>query len=289
MSSSSSFSSSSSSSAAPWSGSFKLGLFNKKVLVTGSTSGIGYGIALSFAREGCEVYVNGRSEINVFTAIEKMKSDPTSHPHSKYYPAIGDLSTEEGSEKVIKAVSSELDILVCNVGIFEVKDYGNISDADWLNYFQVNVMSTVRVTRHYFPLMLKRNQHNRIIIISSEAGLKPHPYMNHYSMTKSAQINIACGLAQLTKGTTVTVNTVLPGPTDTEGLKEYMKGVAEKQQVSYDEAVINYFATVESNSLIQRPIQVQEVANAVLFLSSPAAAAVNGAAQRVEGGILRNI
>jgi len=143
--------------------------------------------------------------------------------------------------------------------------------------------------RHYLPRMISRNHHGRVLMISSMAGLKPHQLMLHYSMTKTAQISLAAGLAQLTKGTTVTVNSILPGPTATEGFDSFMAGVAKEQNVSIEDATKDFFRTIEPASLLQRPITPAEVASVTLFLSSYHAAAINGAAQRVEGGILRNI
>jgi NAD(P)-dependent dehydrogenase (short-subunit alcohol dehydrogenase family) len=168
------------------------------------------------------------------------------------------------------------------------KDFIAITDEDWMKYFNANVMTTVRVCRHFLPQMISRD-FGRVVIIASECGMKPIPDMIHYSVTKSAQIGLARGLAEMTKGTGVTVNSVLPGPTATEGLVSYFRGLAEKEGVDETTVVHNYFKTKEPTSLIQRLIKVEEVAHVILFLASESAGAVNGNTQRVEGGIIRSI
>eukprot|EP01028_Stygiella_incarcerata_P003159 TRINITY_DN1601_c0_g1_i1.p1 TRINITY_DN1601_c0_g1~~TRINITY_DN1601_c0_g1_i1.p1 ORF type:complete len:273 (+),score=81.98 TRINITY_DN1601_c0_g1_i1:151-969(+) len=267
----------------------------RKVLVTGSTSGIGFGVALSFYQKGASVYINGRSEDRVENSIKRMKeagdekSGTGGKRIGKLFPCVGDVATKEGMDVCANALRDvSIDTLVCNVGIFEAKDFVSITDEDWLKYFNSNVMTTVRVCRHFLPPMMRRN-FGRVIIIASECGMKPIPDMIHYSVTKSAQIGLARGLAETTKGTGVTVNSVLPGPTATEGLVSYFRGLAEKEGQDEETVIRNYFKTKEPTSLIQRLIKVDEVAHVVLFLASEEAGAVNGNTQRVEGGIIRSI
>eukprot|EP00128_Syssomonas_multiformis_P015078 Colp12_sorted_trinity150504_noHs@10825 len=262
------------------------GLAGKRVLVTGATAGIGFGVAELFAKYGAEVLINGRGIANVEKAINRINA--VKHESAKLVPAVGDVSTAEGCAELIKLVDSlgELDVLVCNVGIYEVKPFGEISDDDWQRLFDVNVMSCVRLTRHFLPKMLARNT-GRVILISSECGARPIPHMVHYSMTKSAQISLARGLAENTKGTNVTVNSVLPGPTATEGLRDYFAGLAAQKGITPEQAEKEYFKVDEPTSLIQRLATVEEVASVVVFLASRQASAINGAAQKVEGGIIR--
>jgi len=196
-------------------------------------------------------------------------------------------------KKVIDGISKEgheLDILVLNAGKYGVVLFEEVDDAMWLDYFQTNVMSSVRLARHFLPLMLKRpKEHSRIIVISSEASMKPLETMIHYSVTKGAQITFARGMAELTKGTAVTVNSVLPGPTATEGLIEYFDGIAKAKGISREEVAAQYFKEQEPDSLLQRPISPEEVAATVTFLASPLAAAINGTAQRCDGGAWKSV
>jgi len=270
----------------------QLGLEDKLVLVKGSTNGIGESIAKAFATAGAKVIINGRSKENVDKVVEAMKKDDR-----KVFGVCGDVSTAEGTASVTEQISKigELDVLVCNVGIFETKAFEDIADEDWLQYFNVNVMSTVRLSRFYLPKMLKRSKvdekwFGRIIFIASEAGIKPIPNMVHYSMTKSAIIGLARGLAETTKGTSVTVNSILAGPTWTEGVEKYFEGLAKVEKVPLKTMVNDYFTKYDgSASLIQRFLKPEEVANTVLFVGSAAASAVNGAAQRAEGGLIRSL
>eukprot|EP00824_Muranothrix_gubernata_P002972 TRINITY_DN1363_c0_g1_i1.p1 TRINITY_DN1363_c0_g1~~TRINITY_DN1363_c0_g1_i1.p1 ORF type:complete len:185 (-),score=37.42 TRINITY_DN1363_c0_g1_i1:84-638(-) len=180
-----------------------------------------------------------------------------------------------------------LDVCVCNVGMFQVKPFPEVTDEEWMQYFNTNVMSCVRLARHFLPRMLERNQ-GRMLIVASEAAWKPLHTMLHYSVTKGAQLTLSRGMAEMTKGTHVTVNTVIPGPTWTEGVENYICGIARQTGQSVDEVVANYFKVEEPNSLLQRFIQPKEVANVTVFLGSALASAVNGSAYRVEGGITRH-
>lgn len=256
-----------------------LGLKGKKALVTASTGGIGLAIAKALAQEGAIVYVNGRSQKSVDEAIKKLNS-----PSVKGAPF--DLSTKEGVDQIIQTLP-EVDILINNLGIYEPKDFVEISDEDWLRLFDVNVMSGVRLSRHYLPGMLKRNQ-GRIIFISSESGVNIPVEMIHYGMTKTAQLAIARGLAELTKGTNVTVNSVLPGPTYSEGVEKFVQDLADTQNSTVKQVSDDFFKSTRPSSLIQRFATVDEVASLVAFTCSPQAAAINGAPLRVDGGVIRS-
>jgi NAD(P)-dependent dehydrogenase (short-subunit alcohol dehydrogenase family) len=261
-----------------------LGLKDKRVLVTGSTMGIGKAIAVSFLKEGAQVILNGRDAATVKETVNEL---------SAYGNAAGiaaDLTNEEELQRLVRQLDEmgELDVLVNNAGIFEAKPFEQVTDEEWLHYFNVNVMSAVRLSRIYLPKMLERNK-GRVILMGSEAGLKPLPLMLHYSVTKTALIGLARGLAELTKGTSVTVNSVLPGPTWTEGVEQFMIGAAESEGLDLQSFTADYFRSNEPTSLIQRFATVEEVADTVVYLASDRASAINGASQRVEGGIIRSI
>jgi len=254
-------------------------LANKLTLVTGSTKGIGKAIAEAFIDKGARVVIHGRNRAE----LEDVKVSI-----GAFACVDGDLGATEGCDSVIEQLKTlgQVEILVNNAGIFGVEDFFDIDDAEWLRYFQVNVMSVVRLSRALMPSMLENNS-GRIINVSSEAAIKPLPQMIHYSMTKTSLVSLSRGLAELTKGTGVTVNSVLPGPTWTEGVEKYFEGLASEEGKPAQELIDNYFAEHEPTSLIQRFADVKEVAHAVLFLALNGA--VNGSAQRVEGGIVRSI
>lgn len=271
------------------------GLHGKLAVVTGSSAGIGRAIAKALASHGMQVVVNGRSDNSCATAIETIAAGDAALA-ARLHPVVGDVSTATGATDFIAAVgaieaklSLPVEVLVNNVGIFEVKDFFEIDDAKWQEYWDVNTMSGVRLTRHWLKPMLARNS-GRVIFVSSEAGLRPLEHMVPYSVSKTTQISLARGLAELTKGTKVTVNSVLPGPTMTEGVQKYMQGFAkEKGIASMEEAVKLYFAEFERTSLLQRFLEPSEVANVVAFIASAQASSINGAAQHAEGGIIRHI
>ena len=254
-------------------------LANRLTLVTGSTKGIGKAIAEAFIDKSARVIVHGRNRAEVEKARDSIDAFACVH---------GDLGTAEGSNGVIEQLAAlgQVEILVNNAGIFGVEEFFNIDDEEWLRYFQVNVMSAVRLCRAIMPSMLENN-YGRIINVSSEAAIKPLPQMIHYSMTKTSIVSLSRGMAELAKGSRVTVNSVLPGPTWTEGVEKYFDGLAAEEGKPAQELIDNYFAEHEPTSLIQRFIDVKEVAHAVLFLALNGA--VNGSAQRVEGGIVRSI
>lgn len=255
-----------------------LQLKSKTALVTGSTAGIGFAIAQSLAEEGARVIVNGRTEARVQQACAAIPGS---------LPLAADLSTAEGAGEVIRRFP-DLDILVNNLGIFEPKPFEEISDADWLRFFEVNVLSGVRLSRHYLPRM-KAAGWGRIVFVSSESGVQIPSEMIHYGMTKTAQIAVARGMAETMAGTGVTVNSVLPGPTASEGVGLFVEQMAQARGVSKAAVEQEFFRTVRPTSLLQRFAEPREVAHLVAFVCSPLAAAINGAALRVEGGIIRSI
>lgn len=259
-------------------------LNNKKVLVSGSTNGIGYAIAKGFAKEGATVYLNGRTQTNVTDAVARII---TEIPNAKVVGITADLTTQDGFEKLSKEVT-EVDILVNNLGIYEPVDFFESTDEDWNNMFDINVLSGIRLTRFYMPEMLKKNW-GRVLFISSESALQIPTEMIHYGMSKTAQLSVANGLAQLTKGTGVTVNSILPGPTFSAGVERFIGDLAEQKNTSPKEVEQQFFEETRPLSLLQRFITTDEVANAVLYVSSELAAATNGAAIRVDGGILKGL
>ena len=260
-----------------------LQLKNKTALVTGSTAGIGLEIARALAVEGARVIVTGRDQAKLDQAVESIRASGG----KLVTGMLADVTTPEGAAALVQAVP-QVDILVNNLGIYESKPFADISDADWMFYFDVNVLSGVRLARAYFPGMLERNW-GRVIFISSETGLVVAPDMIHYAMTKTAQISIARGLAQLTKGTNVTVNSVLPGPTRSEGIVGFLRSVASNPDAPDEEIEAEFFAKDRPASLIQRMIEPEEIASLVAYVASPLSAATNGAALRVEGGLIPTI
>ncbi|MBO1351640.1 MAG: SDR family oxidoreductase [Hormoscilla sp. GUM202] len=260
-----------------------LGLAGKKVLVTGSTAGIGNATARAFLREGAKVFVNGRSSETVEATVKELSQQ------GEVVGIVADVGTAVGTDKIYEEIIKQdsLDVLINNVGIFGAKEFVQITDEEWLHYFNVNVMSAVRLSRSFLPPMVERNS-GRIMLIASETGVKPYPDMIHYSMTKTALIGLARGMAELTKGTNVTVNSILPGPTWTEGVEKYFGGISQSTGQSISELTESFFKTGQPSSLIQRFARVEEVADTIVFLSSAKASAINGAAQRVEGGIIRS-
>jgi len=273
-----------------------LQLKDKLAIVTGSTGdGIGKAIALEFARFGAYVVVNGRSESSVESTVHEIL-ETTSADRDHVIGVVGDLSSAEGVNafiekltKVEKQVNAPVECLINNVGIFAVQDFTAITDEKWLDYYNINVMSGVRLSRHFLPAMLERNS-GRILFISSECGLRPLPHMVAYSVSKTSQISLARGLAEMTKGTKVTINSILPGPTMTGGVRAYMKDFAKENGIDDpEEAIKQYFAQHETTSLIQRFLDPREVANVSVFLCSPLASGINGVAQHIDGGIVRHI
>jgi NAD(P)-dependent dehydrogenase (short-subunit alcohol dehydrogenase family) len=262
----------------------KIDLSGKTALVTGSTAGIGRAIAEGLARAGAEVVVNGRKPATVEKVVAEVSA---AVPGAKVRGAAADVSTAAGCEALAKAVPS-VDILVNNAGIFEPKPFTDIPDADWTRFFETNVMSGVRLSRAYLPGMLERNW-GRIIFISSESGLQIPKEMIHYGLTKTAQLALSRGLAELTSGTGVTVNSVLPGPTRSDGVEEFLVAMAKDAGQTPDEMARGFVKTLRPTSLLERFASVEEVANMVVYVASKQASATNGAALRVDGGVVRSI
>jgi NAD(P)-dependent dehydrogenase (short-subunit alcohol dehydrogenase family) len=261
-----------------------LGLKGKRALVTGSTAGIGFAAARTLAREGAEVVVNGRTEERVRAAVEAIESEV---PGAQVRGVAADLGSAEGCAQVTRRVA-ELDILVNNVGIFEPKPFEEIPDEDWFRFFATNVMSGVRLSRHYLGGMRARNW-GRIVFISSESGLQIPVEMLHYGVTKTAQIALARGLAESLASTGVTVNSVLPGPTSSEGVGQFITRLARTRGTDAAQAEREFFATARPTSIIQRFATIDEVAAMIVFVSSERASATTGAALRVDGGVVRAI
>lgn len=262
----------------------KIDLTGKTALVTGSTAGIGHAIAKGLAATGAEVVINGRTQAKVDAAIAAIAK---AVPGAKLKGVAADVSTAAGCNALVAGLPG-VDILINNAGIFEPKGFFEIPDEDWTRFYEVNVMSGVRLSRAYMQGMLKRNW-GRIVFISSESALNVPGEMIHYGMTKTAQLAVSRGLAELTRGTAVTVNSVLPGPTMSEGVETFVKDLAKQNGQSVDEAASNFVKTHRGTSLIQRFASVDEIANMVVYVSSKEAAVTNGAALRAEGGIIQTI
>jgi len=260
-------------------------LQGKRALVSGSTAGIGLAIARALAAEGATVIVNGRTEQRTAGALQAIRDSGLADADLRGVAA--DLGTAEGCAKLVQS-EPQIDVLVNNLGIFEAKPFAEISDAEWLHFFEVNVLSGVRLSRAYLPGMLQRNW-GRILFISSESGLQIPSEMVHYGTTKTAQLAVARGLAELTKGTAVTVNSILPGPTKSEGVADFVKGLSAQQGKSPEEVERDFFKHARPTSLLQRFESPDEIAALTAFIASPRASAVNGAALRVDGGVVRAI
>ena len=273
--------------------SVKFDFSGKLVLVTGSTLGIGRAIAEEFIKSGANVIINSRSSKSVNNAVNQLRRKYIkSGSQQKIYGIPCDLTKSKECNALISKVNNigHLNILINNAGMFFTKPFENVSDNEWQHIFNTNVMSTVRLSRGFLPNMLKC-KNGVIINISSEAGVRSLPVMIHYSMTKAAQINVGRGLAELTKGIpNVRVNTILPGPTMTDGVKEYLKGFAkDKGYKSVNEASTKYFQEFEPTSLKQNFLDPNEIAKVCLFLCSNDASGINGSAIKVEGGIIRSM
>jgi NAD(P)-dependent dehydrogenase (short-subunit alcohol dehydrogenase family) len=260
-----------------------LQLKNKKALVTGSTAGIGYATALQLAKEGAAVIINGRTTERVESAIARIKAESGNDNISGI---TADFARVESINDLIQKLP-QVDILINNVAIFEPKLFAEITDEDWLRFYEVNVLSGIRLARAYFGKMID-NGWGRIIFISSESAVQIPEEMIHYGMTKTAQLAISRGLAELTKGTAVTVNSVLPGPTLSEGVGGFIDNLAKDQNKTTAQVEADFFKTIRPTSIIQRFLNTDEVANMVTYLVSPLASATNGAAIRAEGGLLKS-
>ena len=261
-----------------------LQLKNKTALITGSTAGIGLATAKLLAAEGSTVYINGRTQARIDDAISQIKADVGD---ADIKGIVADFANVDDINNLIKQLP-EVDILINNVAVFAPTPFVEITDEDWLKFYEVNVMSGIRLSRVYLPLMLKKNQ-GRIIFISSESSLNIPEEMIHYGMTKTAQLAVSRGMAELTKGTNVTVNAVLPGPTNSEGVGGFIQQMAQQQNKKIEEVQKDFFAHVRPSSLLQRFTTTDEVANMIVYMASPLSSGTNGAAVRVDGGVVKYI
>lgn len=257
---------------------------NKNALITGSSAGIGYATALQLAHEGAEVIINGRTIERVEKAVAQIKCETG---NENVRGIIADFSSAE-SVKYLIGELPQIDILINNIAIFEPKAFADITDEDWLRFYEINVLSGIRLARAYFGQMLT-NGWGRIIFISSESALQIPEEMIHYGMTKTTQLAVARGLAELTKGTAVTVNSVLPGPTLSEGVGGFIEDLARDQNKTTEQVEVDFFKTMRPTSIVQRFLSVSEVANMITYLASPLSSATNGAAIRADGGVLKGI
>ncbi|HEX3684716.1 MAG TPA: SDR family oxidoreductase [Bryobacteraceae bacterium] len=259
-----------------------LQLAGKRALVSGSTAGIGYAIAEALSREGARVVVNGRTKARVDQAVGKLQA-----AFGEVHGLAADLGAAEGVREATRQFP-DIEILINNLGIFEPKPFEQITDEDWLRFFEVNIMSGVRLSRYYLPRMKQANW-GRIVFVSSESALQIPAEMIHYGMTKTAQLAIARGLAETTAGTGVTVNSVLPGPTASEGVAQFVEGLAAAKHASAAQIERDFFEHTRPTSLLKRFETPEEIAAVVAFLASPLSSAINGAAVRADGGVVRSI
>ena len=261
-----------------------LKLNDKTAFISGSTAGIGYAIAERLAMEGATVIINGRKQEALDKAVAELKAATQNQNISGI---VADLNGAEETDRLLQQLP-HIDILINNAGIFEPKAFAEITDEDWFRFFDINVMSGIRLSRYLFPKMLEKNW-GRVIFISSETGVAQAAEMIHYGMTKTAQLSVARGMAELTKGTGVTVNSILPGPTRSRGVGDFIEDMAKAGNISAEETERNFFKDIRPNSILQRFASVNEVADTVAYYASPLSSATNGAAIRVEGGILKSV
>lgn len=260
-----------------------LKLKGKIVFISGSTAGIGFGVAQAFLREGATVYINGRTKLSVAKAVDLLKVNTS----SKIEGVVADFSKKESVESLVRKLPG-VDILINNVGTYTSQSFFETTDEDWQHQYEVNVMSGVRLARHYLPKMLEKNW-GRILFVSSECATLVPADLIAYSTTKAALLAVSRGLAQLTKGSGVTVNSVMPGSTMTEGSGDFLTDLAKKENKSIAEAEMDFFRKVRTSSLLQRFATVEEIANSIVYFSSPLSAATNGAAMKLDGGSMGGI
>lgn len=260
-----------------------LKLKNKIAFISGSTAGIGFATAKRLLEEGAQVVINGRTRKSVNKSVQQLQ---TQFKNAKISGIAADFSKVDEINKLISELP-EVDILINSVGIFDPKPFDEIPDEDWFRFFEVNVMSGIRLSRHYFPKMLAKNW-GRIIFVSSESAVFIPQEMIHYGMTKTAQLAVSRGLAELTKGTGVTVNSILPGPTKSRGIVKFIDELAKSEKISTEEVEREFFKNMRPTSLLQRFASIEEVADTIAYYVSPLASATNGASIRVEGGLIRS-
>ncbi|MBD2756801.1 SDR family NAD(P)-dependent oxidoreductase [Spirosoma validum] len=256
----------------------------KVAFVSGSTAGIGYATAKRLLNEGVQVIINGRTQEGVDKAVAELKASGSNQNVSGI---AADFSKQHEVQQLIDQLPN-IDILINNAGIFEPKPFQDIPDEDWFRFFEVNVLSGIRLARHCFPKMMAQNW-GRIIFVSSESAVFIPSEMIHYGMTKTAQLAVSRGLAELTTGTNVTVNAILPGPTKSKGVGGFIDDLAKAGNKSVGEVEEDFFRTMRPTSLIQRFASVDEIADTIAYYVSSLASATNGAAIRVEGGLVRSI
>jgi len=259
-----------------------LGLKGKTAVISGSTAGIGLAIATALAAEGASVIINGRTEARVAAALDQVRAAVSG---ARVRGVAADLGTREGVETFLNA-APETDILINNLGIFEVKPFAEITDEDWLRFFEVNVLSGVRLARHYLTSM-RDNNWGRVVFISSESAINIPVEMIHYGMTKTAQVAVARGLAESVAGTGITVNSILVGPTQSEGVGNFMLELAKERELTAAQVEKEFFERVRPSSLLKRFEKPEEVAGVVVFVASVQGAIINGAALRADGGVVR--
>ena len=260
-----------------------LKIANKIALITGSTQGIGFATAKKLCEEGVNVIINGRNEHKVNSAVMKLKAQ---FNNVKIIGITADLKDNEGCNKLISQVG-HIDILINNLGIFEPKEFKDITEEEWLHMFNVNVMSGVRLAQHYLSRMIEQNW-GRIIFISSESAIQIPKEMIHYGMTKTAQISVSRGIAELTCGTNVTSNAIIVGPSKSEGVVQFMEDFAKQNNQSFKEIEKEFFKNIRPTSLIQRFAEVEEDANMIVYTASSLSSATNGAILRVDGGVVQS-
>ena len=260
-----------------------LKIANKIALITGSTQGIGFATAKKLCEEGVNVIINGRNEHKVNSAVMKLKAQ---FNNVKIIGITADLKDNEGCNKLISQIG-HIDILINNLGIFEPKEFKDITEEEWLHMFNVNVMSGVRLAQHYLSRMIEQNW-GRIIFISSESAIQIPKEMIHYGMTKTAQISVSRGIAELTRGTNVTSNAIIVGPSKSEGVVQFMEDFAKQNNQSFKEIEKEFFKNIRPTSLIQRFAEVEEDANMIVYTASSLSSATNGAILRVDGGVVQS-
>jgi NAD(P)-dependent dehydrogenase (short-subunit alcohol dehydrogenase family) len=259
-----------------------LGLKGKLALVSGSTAGIGYAIAEALVKEGARVIVNGRTPESVDAAVATLNGLAA----GSALPFTADLSTPDAAATVARQFP-DVEIVVNNLGIFEPRAFEEITDEEWLRFFNVNVLSGIRLARLYLPSMRKKNW-GRIIFISSESGVQIPPEMIHYGVTKTAQLAVSRGLAEALAGTGITVNCVLPGPTRSRGVEEFVTALGKREGKTFAQFETEFFQKVRPTSLIKRFAKPEEVASLVAYVASPLSSATTGAALRVDGGVVKS-
>lgn len=261
-----------------------LQLRGKTALVTGSTAGIGFATAERLLQEGAHVWINGRTKAHVDEAVGTLRREVEA---AHVIGVAADFSKPPDIRSLLQQVP-DVDILINNVGIFAPQAFSDISDEDWFRFFEVNVMSGVRLSRHYLPGMLRRNR-GRIIFVSSESALNIPKEMIHYGATKTMQLGISRGLAELTKGSAVTVNAVLPGPTKSAGIKDFIEDLGRQEGKTTEETEREFFRSARPGSLLQRFASPEEIAQMIVYIASPLSSATNGAALRVDGGVVKTV